>query len=342
MKRRSNTVVYFFIFALIVANFFIYSKIFTNSIPEPSYAVSDGNINDNGDSGTDTPDSSDASGNNQGSALSPDYKYITANVSDTYSGPLVLVNSSHEFKFDNAPTVVEKSINDSVYYNKTSGYSVKDTNVTMDTVAISALNKMMDDFYAHMGNKKTIIITEGLRTFEKQQEILAQKIEQYGADQSIAQQPGFSEHHTGYAMDINLYIDGVMDTFTGEGEYSWIPENAYKYGFILRYPEGKETKTGISYEPWHFRYVGTAHAQYMHDNNLTLEEYIDTLALYPFESEHLKVTDQATSAQYEIYSVAVTSDGTKVPVPSALEGTEYTLSGDNAGHIIVTVKKAES
>ena len=152
MKSRSNTVVYFFIFALIVANFFIYSKIFTNSIPEPSYAVSDGNINDNGNSGTDTQDSSDASGNNQGSALSPDYKYITANVSDTYSGSLVLVNSSHEFKFDNVPTVVEKSVSDSVYYNKTSGYSVKDTNVTMDTVAISAHNKMMEDFYAHMGN----------------------------------------------------------------------------------------------------------------------------------------------------------------------------------------------
>ena len=206
------------------------------------------------------------------------------------------------------------------------------------TEAVAALNRMLDDFSAYQGGKKTLIILEGLRSYEEQQEILNEKIAALGAEQTIAQTPGASEHHTGYAMDMDLYIDGVISTFVGEGDYAWIYENAHKYGFVLRYAEGKESITGISPESWHFRYVGVPHAEYMYKNNLSLEEYIDTLALYPFESAHLSVSDEATGSLYEIYSVAVNADGTQVPVPVSAD--MYTLSGDNSGHVIVTVKKA--
>ena len=336
-KGTVNTVIYVLIACMVFINFFIYSHIFTDKIPEAHYASSDAADREN----TAAPDSDAERPSAAVSAdtLPPDYKYITANVSDTRSGTLILVNNTHPYTFDNQPSVVEPEANSSIYYSKTASYSVRDINVSMNTAAIQALNQMMDDFYAYQGNKKTIIINQGLRTYEEQQTILDEKIAALGENQTIAQKPGNSEHHTGYAMDISLYENNIMATFTGEGAYSWIFENAHKYGFILRYPEGKESVTGISYESWHFRYVGVPHAEYMYQNQLTLEEYIDKLALYPFESAHLGVTDSATGAAYEIYSVPVSVDGTRVPVPSVADGlTEYSMSGDNSGHVIVTVK----
>lgn len=87
--------------------------------------------------------------------------------------------------------------------------------------------------------------------------------------------PGTSEHHTGLAVDIvarhNMNLDeSQKDT----GVAKWLEKYAYKYGFILRYPRGKEEITGIMYEPWHYRYVGEEVALVLYDNNLTLEEYL--------------------------------------------------------------------
>lgn len=87
--------------------------------------------------------------------------------------------------------------------------------------------------------------------------------------------PGTSEHHTGLALDIvtpkyqNL-DHGYADTDAGK----WLKDNAYKYGFILRYPKGKEDITEISFEPWHYRYVGIEHAKKIYESNLCLEEYL--------------------------------------------------------------------
>ncbi len=331
-KSPVSTFVYVLITCLVFANVYVYSQIFTSDIPEPNYPITD-NITDN--AGTDENGEKEEEPKN---VLPEGYQYITANTSDTHSGTLILVNSTHAFVFDNVPSVVPVTENVSVYYNKTKSYSVRDINVSMNTEAVAALNRMLDDFSAYQGGKKTLIILEGLRSYEEQQEILNEKIAALGAEQTIAQTPGASEHHTGYAMDMDLYIDGVISTFVGEGDYAWIYENAHKYGFVLRYAEGKESITGISPESWHFRYVGVPHAEYMYKNNLSLEEYIDTLALYPFESAHLSVSDEATGSLYEIYSVAVNADGTQVPVPASAD--MYTLSGDNSGHVIVTVKKA--
>ncbi|HAG68943.1 MAG TPA: D-Ala-D-Ala carboxypeptidase VanY [Lachnospiraceae bacterium] len=90
--------------------------------------------------------------------------------------------------------------------------------------------------------------------------------------------PGTSEHQLGLALDIitpdyTALDSGFADTEAGK----WLKENAAEYGFILRYPAGKEYITGIIFEPWHFRYVGVENAKYMTDNGLVLEEYIDLL-----------------------------------------------------------------
>ncbi len=327
---NKNTIVYILITCMIFVNFFIYSNIITNKIPDKSVTPSNPQ-NISGEQETEIGDNEHA--------LPLDSKYIHANVSDTHSGELILVNQYFPYTFDNVPSVVTKESNISIYSAKSSSYFVKDINVSMDKTAIEAFNIMMDDYYAQNGNKKNVIITQGLRTFEEQQEMLELKISQYGPDQKIAQVPGYSEHHTGYAFDISTYVNGIMGTFTGENEYKWVHDNAHKYGFVLRYPAGKEDITGISYESWHFRYVGKPHAQYMYKNGLTLEEYISVLANCKFGENELVITDETTGDVYSVYSVPVANDGAQVPVPTSVNGKEYTLSGDNCGNVIVTVKE---
>ena len=85
--------------------------------------------------------------------------------------------------------------------------------------------------------------------------------------------PGSSEHQLGYSLDLtnNEYVD--FDYFEGTKEYAWLKDNAHKYGFILRYPKGKEYITGYIFEPWHIRYVGVDIATYIYENDITYEEY---------------------------------------------------------------------
>ena len=88
---------------------------------------------------------------------------------------------------------------------------------------------------------------------------------------SVAARAGFSEHQTGLALDIVTY-GSTMNNFENSDEFKWLSKNAYKYGFILRYPKGKEHITGYKYEPWHYRYVGDI-ASTIYNRNITLEEY---------------------------------------------------------------------
>ncbi len=85
--------------------------------------------------------------------------------------------------------------------------------------------------------------------------------------------PGYSEHQTGLAIDLkNMALSNTRLT---DDDYKWLEDNSYKYGFIIRFPKDKENITGYQFENWHIRYVGKDNAKIIHDNNLTLEEYID-------------------------------------------------------------------
>ena len=86
-------------------------------------------------------------------------------------------------------------------------------------------------------------------------------------------EPGYSEHETGLAIDFSNPSHSVDNSVM----WQYLYNNAYKYGFILRYPKDKTDITKISYEPWHYRYVGIEHSTYMYENNLVLEEYLDYL-----------------------------------------------------------------
>ncbi len=125
------------------------------------------------------------------------------------------------------------------------------------------------------------VVREGYRTREEQQKILDEKIQAYrseGYGELLAESsakayvalPGTSEHELGIAVDINA----DKSRCTNDEVYAWLALHAYEYGFILRYPLGKDRITGTTYEPWHFRYVGDEAAQKIHETGLTLEEYV--------------------------------------------------------------------
>ena len=93
---------------------------------------------------------------------------------------------------------------------------------------------------------------------------------------SYSAYPGTSEHQTGLCLDfITAQMTALDTSFEETSAFEWLSKNAYRYGFILRYPKDKTEITGYSYEPWHYRYVGVDAAAAIWKNNLTLEEYLE-------------------------------------------------------------------
>ena len=142
------------------------------------------------------------------------------------------------------------------------------------------LQMMFDDCRAQGGS---ILVNTSFRTLEDQEAMVQSKFNKYknmGHDDekamelaySVAAKPGYSEHHTGLAVDI---VSGNQEVCTNDQLWAWLAEYCDDYGFILRFPEGKEEITGIAYEPWHFRYVGTQAAKIIMEQGLTLEEYLE-------------------------------------------------------------------
>lgn len=124
-----------------------------------------------------------------------------------------------------------------------------------------------------------IIPVSGFRTMEEQQKIWDDTVQDQGIvyTRKFVAIPGCSEHQTGLAIDLAANrpeIDFICPDFPDTGIYGEFQRLAPEYGFLLRYPKGKEAITGISYEPWHFRYVGTPHAVIMAERQMVLEEYL--------------------------------------------------------------------
>ena len=144
--------------------------------------------------------------------------------------------------------------------------------------------ELQEMFNAARAQGYGLFVREGYRTQEEQQQLMNEKIEAYeneGKSKSEAKKlaeqwvaiPGTSEHQLGIAVDINA------DTTKSSSDdvYSWLAENAHKYGFIKRYPSDKTDITGVINEPWHYRYVGKEAALEIYSQGMCLEEYIDTL-----------------------------------------------------------------
>jgi D-alanyl-D-alanine carboxypeptidase len=145
------------------------------------------------------------------------------------------------------------------------------SNVKMNIDAYNDFKKMANDIEKE---DMHIRIVSAYRSYNYQDNLYnnylkydsKEKVDTYSA------RAGYSEHQTGLAIDIdNTLVD--YNRFHITQEFTWMQNNAYKYGFILRYPLGKEHITGYKYEPWHYRYVGKDIAKYIYNSGLTYEEY---------------------------------------------------------------------
>lgn len=125
-----------------------------------------------------------------------------------------------------------------------------------------------------------VVLASGYRGYDEQSWLFEMKVEQAGGDEeeaaTVVARPGTSEHQTGLAADItDDYYEFKTEELENTALYQWMSTHCQDYGFIVRFPKGKEDVTGIIYEPWHFRYVGETAAKYIMEKGLCLEEFIE-------------------------------------------------------------------
>ena len=320
-KRRDNTTLTLLLILVIaiIANVFIFGTVNLSTMPRDAQNLR---------TAVQTPQEDETAQNvvEEQPKIPDNVTPITVDSNEIHFGELILVNNDHAFVDSPAPLTVKTESPVSVYGNKTSDYVILDTSIWLNPTVIDRLNTLFADYKAYSG-KVGIMINAAYRSIEDQEAIFAEK----GAD--IAANPGYSEHHSGYALDICIYENGKGRTFADEEPYIWIPQNCAKYGFIRRYPEEKTALTGITFEPWHYRYIGVPHSMYVTQNGLIFEEYIEQLKQYTFEGTHLPIDAEGKS--YEVYFVPASGDKTTVYVPN---DKPYTLSGNNVDGFIVTVE----
>ena len=157
---------------------------------------------------------------------------------------ILLVNAANPLPRDAEP---EDLVN---LYEQKRHFLLARSDLYLTREAFEAANRMFKQ--AEDEDMNGFILTSGYRTREKQAELYAEQ------QDGTAQPPGCSEHETGLAFDVTARSDG---DFESTPQFQWLSAHCWDYGFILRYPKGKEQITGIAYEPWHYRYVGEEAAQ---------------------------------------------------------------------------------
>ncbi|MCC3868953.1 M15 family metallopeptidase [Terrisporobacter mayombei] len=190
----------------------------------------------------------------------------SANTNTKSSKYLMLVNKKNPLALDYEP---ENLVKPNVEFLS----STSEKSRQMDETAAKALEELFQ------GAKEENIILLGssaYRSYRSQVRVLQDEISSNGVDyanQYVAK-PGKSEHQSGLAIDVTNEARCFDKT---SPEAKWLENNAYRFGFILRYLEGKEDITGYNYEPWHIRYVGKDVAKDIYERNITLEEYLNDM-----------------------------------------------------------------
>lgn len=254
-----------------------------------------------------------------------DWGTFTVTTSDTLEGVLVLVNNSHAYTFPSTEEHLENIYKVWDAHTSPRPYVLSGLSASMDRTALNAMDKMLTDFYGATGNSAVQL-----------------RYAYCGLEDTnpLDCQPGYSDFHTGLGCELKYIVEvgGNKPAYdlSLEPIYNWIFENCHKYGFIIRFPADKVEITGVDDHTAYFRYVGVAHATYMHENNLCMEEYVEKLKDYT-EKKPLKING-ADGKYYEVYYVAVDGSATvKHPTNYA-----YTISGTNEGGVVVTVDRSQA
>lgn len=247
------------------------------------------------------------------------YTSISLSPSGVFKGPLVLINETNQYTM---PTGDDNTLT-SLYNQpgfKTS-YRLKNSHVALRYETIGQFSAMIDMLKARFAS-----------TSLSEDYLLITNAGTVG--DASATLDYSDENVSGYSFDIRVYI-----TSTGKNrrlnadEQAWLADNCARYGFVLRYEEGKESTTGVIADLYHFRYVGIPHSTYMKANNLCLEEYVSLIKNYTYKTP---LTVKSGSKTYEVYYVKAAGAVTTAYVPT---GSAYTVSGNNIDGFIITVEK---
>lgn len=247
-------------------------------------------------------------------------KTVTLKNDLIHAGNLILVNKQHPYH----ENIVEQAL---LPVNSAAN------TVLLEENAVRFLSAVM----GKLGAWKQIAAVSGWRSAQGQKEIYMESIQDKGCSftKKYVALPGCSEHQTGLAIDLGLQqekIDFICPDFPYEGICDAFRKAAPRYGFIERYLLGKEGVTGIAHEPWHFRYVGTPHAEIMKMYNFTLEEYILFLKNYPFGKMNY-CYDGIDSHVMVSYLHADQAPYTRFEIDNSIP---YSVSGNNIDGYIVT------
>lgn len=246
-------------------------------------------------------------------------KTIELEKEEIYCGNLLLVNKNYPLRDNNVKGLVPAD--------------VRFPNILMKRDVANVLQLIFEKISA--GN--SIVPVSGYRSLEEQTAIYDGSLKDNGEDftRKYVALPNHSEHQTGLAIDLGLNekeIDFIRPDFPYVGICNEFRKAAPDYGFIERYAKAKEEITGISHEPWHFRYVGYPHSKIMQENGFSLEEYTQFIKAYLEDKKYL--FEQAHRAEIEIYYVPAKDDKTLIKIP---ENCVYQISGNNIDGFVVTI-----
>ena len=178
--------------------------------------------------------------------------------STRFKANILLVNDAHRLSADYEP---EGLVN---LYEQRHSFRLARSDIYLTRETYEAAERMFSA--AEADGVNGFYITSGYRSYERQGEVYAE------SEPGKAQEPGASEHQTGLAFDVTA--ESASGNFESTEQYAWLARHAHEYGFIQRYPANKSDETGISYEPWHYRYIGVEAAQKIHDTGETLEAFV--------------------------------------------------------------------
>lgn len=244
---------------------------------------------------------------------------------DIYQGNLILVNPGFPVR-ENVPDQMLASPFDTQPWHRITGEA----------------SENLKGLLHHIGAGREIVGVSGYRTLEEQITIWNESEKENGPTytRKYVALPGHSEHQTGLAMDVALnqeQIDFICPYFPYEGICQTFRMKAAEFGFVERYPAGRELVTGIGAEPWHFRYVGVPHASLMTEHGMVLEEYIEWLKAYPFTERPLRYS--LKECQYLIGYVPWPGgvESFTLELSGLPEGANIKLSGNNVDGLVVSV-----
>ncbi len=241
-----------------------------------------------------------------------------------YKGNLILVNANYP--------IVENIANKNISLIP---FDIRYPDILMEYRAATVLSHLVSD----LNGSDDIVPVSGYRPLREQEQIYTESLRENGEEftKKYVALPNHSEHQTGLAIDLAKRqddIDFICPEFPYHGIYNEFRKEIPRYGFIERYQKEKEDITGISHEPWHFRYVGYPHSQIIYEMGICLEEYIEEIKKYSLDSKGLVV--ERDKQKIEIFYVPILNSKEQMTV-FLPDNSLYQISGNNVDGCIITL-----